>query len=112
MAERPRDSVIDLLRDLTAQIVRVTTQLTQTRISYYFQNERAELSLAANLPYVRQLATAAEHQEREPLVRQFGARLRMAIDELLREIGEYHLGMRADPDRILDALARDHLREV
>ena len=112
VAERPRDSVIDLLRDLTAQIVRVTTQLTQTRISYYFQNERAELSLAANLPYVRQLATAAEHQEHEPLVRQFGARLRMAIDELLREIGEYHLGMRADPDRILDALARDHLREV
>jgi len=55
-------------------------------------------------------AHAAERQPREALVRQHGMRLRIAVDDRLCDIGHHHLGVDDSPARILDALARDHLR--
>ncbi len=108
--ETPLDAVAGLLRDLTAQVVRVGIQLSQARITYYFQNEDPDLSLAANLPYLLDVAREAEQHGREPLLRHYGTRLRMAVEDLLKDIGTHHLGVDATPDRIIHALARDHLR--
>ena len=108
--EGPSESVGEILHDLTSQVVIVAAQLSQARITYYFQNEDPEHGLASTLPYVLALARSAEREGREPAIRQLATRLRMAVEDLLCDIGDAHLGVTASPDKVLDALARDHLR--
>ena len=90
--------------------MRVGTQLSQAHITYYFQNESASLALTAQLSYLRTLAQEAEKSDDEPLIRHYGVRLRVAIDDLLKDIVWQHLRMRdASPQKALDAIASDHL---
>ncbi len=57
------------------------------------------------------VARASETGAREPLVRYYGAALRMAVERFLDDLGERFLDLTgARPDAIIDALARDHLR--
>jgi hypothetical protein len=93
--------------------VRVTSDLAQAHITYYFQNEQQHLALDAQLPYVLALARAAEARTNDPLVAHYGARLRFAIEDLLAEVATHHLGVPgAPPEQVIDALARDHLLDA
>ena len=109
LSEAPHEAIPDLLRALTTQVVRVATDLAQAEITYYFQNEQTELSLGVQLPYILALARAAEANDRPPLVRHYGTRLRLAIETLLDDIGAHHLGLpEAPPERVIAALRADH----
>lgn len=110
LTDSPCEAVPDLLRHLTTQLIIVGTQLEQSEISYYFVNEAPELSLASQLPYVLALSRAAEEPSRPTLVRHYGTRLRRTVEMMLRHIAERHLKIPAEPpERVLDALAADHL---
>jgi hypothetical protein len=110
VADAPRDAVAALLRSLTEQTVKITSELAQLRVTYYFQDPSARLTLAAQLPYVGALAAAAESRPREPLIAHDGTSLRLAVEDLLADIGDQYLGLHgAPPERVLAALARDHL---
>jgi hypothetical protein len=109
-ADTPRDGVAEVLRSLAEQIIKASAQLAQLRVTYYFQNQSEELRLAAQLPYVLALARAAERHATEPLIRHHGTALRLAIENLLADIGRQYLHLHDAPaEAVLDALARDHL---
>jgi hypothetical protein len=111
VTETPQDAMASLLRSLTEHALRVQSDLEQTRVSYYFQNRTAEISLAAQLPFVLALARAAEHAHAAPAVRHHGMLLRRAVESLLRAIAQQFLDVdeHASPEEVLDALAKDHL---
>jgi hypothetical protein len=110
VVERPATVTAELLRSLTEQVLRVTSDLGQTRVTYYFQNRTPELSLARQIPHVLALADAARHASVEPALQHHGALLRQAVEGLLGEIGAQFLDLRdAPPERVLAALERDHL---
>jgi len=108
---RPRETAVALLRSLTEQVLRIGAELAQSRVTYYFQNSSRELALASQLPYVLELARAAERcGDTEPALRHHGTLLRMATESLLADVGRFFLDLRdAAPEQVLDALARDHL---
>ncbi len=109
----PPDLLAPLLLALTTQVVRVTSDLAQAHVTYYFQNEQQHLALGAQLPYVLALARAAEAREDEAVLAYHGARLRLSITDLLSEISVHHLGVsHAPPERIIEALARDHMLDA
>jgi hypothetical protein len=88
----------------------VGSELGQSRVSYYFQNQAPELSLARQLPYVLALARATEADGVAPAVRHHGALLRSAVEGMLDDLGAQFLSLRhAPPERVLEALAKDHL---
>jgi hypothetical protein len=108
--DTPGDVAAELLRSLTEQVLRITSDLAQARVTYYFQNRSQELALGVQLPYLLALARTAEGEGRAPAVRQHGALLRTALETLLGELGDQFLSLRDAPaDRVLEALARDHL---
>jgi hypothetical protein len=108
--ETPRDAVATLLESLSGDVARITSQLAQGRVTYYFQHDSPDLSLASTLRYVLDLARAAESRAGEPLLRHYGMALRLAVEALLAEIGEQFLAMKgAEPRAIIAALARDQL---
>jgi hypothetical protein len=110
VAEGPQEAIAELLRSLTEQVLRVGSELGQSRVSYYFQNRAPELSLAWQLPYVLALARAAQAAGVAPAIQHHGALLRSAAEGLLEDLGEQFLELRHSPaDRVLEALATDHL---
>lgn len=111
--EVPGEVVSEMLRSLTEQILRAGAELGQTRVSYYFQKRSEDLTLARQLPYVLALARAVESSGQEPALSGRGLLLRGAIEALLRVVAAQFLDVDPDepPDRIIEALARDHLLE-
>lgn len=110
--ELPHEAVTALMQSLSEQALRVNSQLSQTRVTYYFQNRSPELSLAIQLPYVLALARAAEAMPGpQNGIRRGGALLRGSVESLCEEIGTQFLDLPEDtpPDRVLKALAEDHL---
>ncbi|HKG91621.1 MAG TPA: potassium channel family protein [Gemmatimonadaceae bacterium] len=110
--ELPHEAVTELMRSLTEQVLRVNSQLSQTRVTYYFQNRSPELALAIQLPYVLSLARAAEAVPGpDGAIRSRGALLRGAVESLCEEIGTQFLDLPEDapPERVIEALAADHL---
>jgi hypothetical protein len=108
--ETPREAATDLLRSLTEQMTKISSDLAQARITYYLQNESPDLLLAGQLPYVLALARAAEQTDGEPLVRHQGSALRLALDDFLADVGQQYLNLRdASTDTIIRALQKDHL---
>lgn len=109
--EQPPDAVAEALRAFTEQLLRVGSQLQQSRVTYYFQDADTERNLACELPYVIDLADAAASAEDvAPAVRYQGRTLRLAIDDVLREIGSEFLEMEhAAPAEVLSKLRADQL---
>ncbi len=108
--EAPVETSADVLRTLTEQVIRIGSQLQQSRVTYYFQNEDPNVALAEQLPWALSYAHAAEERGTEPAIRRHGVLLRTAIEQLLTQIGAEFLGLPdAPPGRIIMALAEDHL---
>ena len=108
--DTPQEAVAELLRSLTEHMLRVGSDLSQSRVTYYFQNRRPGISLTSQVPYALALARAAESPEAAPAVRHRGRLLRHALESSLAEIGAEFLNLTdAEPEEILRALARDHM---
>jgi hypothetical protein len=114
VAEAPRDAVAAVLLSLSRDVLKVGVRLCQSHVTYYFHNDSPESTLAAQLPYVLDLARAAEESGPEPGIRHSGRMLRLATEETLSRLGVQFLGLpeHAPPATILRALARDHLLDV
>lgn len=85
-------------------------RLSQSRVTYYFQNDSPETTLAAQLPYVLTLARAARDAGPDAAIRHHGEVLERAADLLVRQIGNEFLDLRdTSAERILAALKEDHL---
>lgn len=108
--DTPQEAVAELLRSLAEQMLRVGSDLSQSRVTYYFQNRKPEISLTSQLPYVLALAHAAESMAVAPALRHRGALLRRAVESTLADLGTEFLDLHdAPPDVVLRALARDHM---
>lgn len=98
------------LRSLADKLLRIQSDLGQSRVTYYFQNPSREASLSWQLPWVLELARAAERLGMDPAVRHHGRLLALTTEAIVAEIGEQFLSLKgAPPEEILRALAEDHL---
>jgi hypothetical protein len=109
----PSDAIIGVLQSLTNQMLEITAELRQSRVTYYFQSDAIQASLTAQLPYVLRLAREAERAGASPGVQHHGCMLRISIDEFLDDVGAEFVDQKGcPPDEILAALARDHFLPV
>lgn len=100
----------EVLRTLSEQVIRIGSQLKQSRVTYYFQDQNPDVALAMQLPWVLAYARAAEERGSEPAIRRHGMLLRRAAEQLLAQLGAEFLDLRdAPPGRIITALAEDQL---
>jgi hypothetical protein len=109
-AETPPESVVEILRSLTEQMLRISAQLGQSRVTYYFQNDAADATLARQVPYLYAFASAAERDATVPAIRHRGRLLRTAVEQFLDDVGGQYLELpHAAPEAVMGALAEDHL---
>jgi hypothetical protein len=110
LGELAPDTCTQVLRSLMEQVLAVGASIRQSRVTYYFRNDSPEETLWWQLPYVLALGRAAEARGETPGVRYLGTTLRLAVEELLADVGQQYLAMRDAPaDAVLEAIARDHL---
>jgi hypothetical protein len=108
--EVPVTAFAEMLHSLTDQLRSIDARIQQSRITYYFQSQSRQASLVEQLPYVLALARAAASSGTNVTVAHYGQMLRTAIEELLAVIGEEFLDLKNAPaDRVIEALAADHL---
>jgi hypothetical protein len=110
LRQMPKEAASELLRSLAEQVLRVSAQIEQSRVTYYFQNESHEVALAWELPFLYELARTGESGHASDAVRYSGRMLRTAVEQLLQDIGTAYLDLpKGSPRQIVLALARDHL---
>lgn len=85
----------------------VEMDLLQYAESYYFREARADVSLAATLPYIEQLAEAGKRSA-SPEVQVVAATLGDGLDEVLRLLRDQYLGQVEGVEATLAAFAQDH----
>ena len=79
-------------------------------MTYYFQNEKPSLAVAARLPWMLALAAAAGDGSGAPAVRHHGGVLHAAVCDLLDFIGEQYLGLKDEPpETVMRRMAADQL---
>ena len=98
---------------MTRQVLHVGVRLSQSHVTYYFQGDSPESTLAVQLPWLLALARAGEAAE-SPGLRHHARMMRMAVEETLAGLATQFLGLPEDapPRTVLQALARDHLIDV
>jgi len=108
----PPEAVVEVLQSLTEQLLHLTVQLRQSRVTYYFQNDMPEATLTRQLPWALAMARAAASRDGPPAIQHHGKMLEAAISDLLRDIGKNFLGGKdGSPEELIRALAMDHLLE-
>ncbi|WP_430645009.1 potassium channel family protein [Agromyces sp. GXS1127] len=96
-----------LLDSLTADLAQCRVDLWQNAETFYFTEDEAVASLAAQLPYARHLARVARRSE-DRTVRNSGQMLEEAVDDYASVLGASFIGVVDDTDAILDEFARQH----
>jgi hypothetical protein len=110
LTDQPPEAVVELIRSLAEQALSVSARLQQATVTYYFQNPSEEAALATQLPYLLALARAAEARGPAPAIRHHGTMLRVALEQLLKDMGEQYVDLHDAPaERVIEAIARDHL---
>lgn len=102
-----RDARIRLLEDLAVELVRVRIDLVQHAESYYVADGRPDVSLAAGLDVVEQLAGRGSGSP-DPGLQQAAALLGAALADLARLIDQDFLHTGGPVDAVLRAYAADH----
>ncbi len=101
-----------LLKDLTAQLVSVQSDVVQFPITYYFHNTEEKFSLPLAMPYLVRLAEQGNGADYAPQVRRRAAMLGEAVEDFSTTIASGFLGMPpASAEEVLHAYARDHLHD-
>lgn len=96
-----------LLDSITADLAQARIDLWQNAESYYFTEDDAETSLAAQLPYALHLARLARRSP-DRTVRNSGHMLEAGIDDFARILRGRFFGSADDTDEILSEYARQH----
>ena len=101
-----------LLKDLTAQIVSVQSDVIQFPITYYFHNTEEKFSLPLAMVYLVHLAEQGKGADHAPQVRRRAAMLAEALGDFSETLGAGFLGMPSAPtEEVLRAYARDHFHD-
>ncbi len=95
------------LEAIRSELATIEMDLLQYAESYYFREASADVSLAAVLPYVAELAQAGRRSA-SPEVQVVAAALDDGLDELLRLLREQYFGDVGGADDTLRAFADDH----
>lgn len=98
---------VQQLEAVRGELAIVEMDLLQYAESYYFREARADVSLAATLPYVEQLAEAGKRSA-SPEVQVVAATLSDGLDEVLRLLRDQYLGQVEGVEATLAAFAHDH----
>jgi hypothetical protein len=111
--EAPESAVEAVMLSMTRQVLHVGVRLSQSHVTYYFQGDSPDSTLAVQLPWLLALARAAEGAD-SPGLRHHARMMRMAVEETLSGLGTQFLGLPEDapPRTVIQALARDHLIDV
>lgn len=111
--DAPEGATEAVLLSMTRQVLHVGVRLCQSHVTYYFHVDEPNATLAAQLPWLLELARAAENAE-APGLRHHGRMLNLAVRETLSRLGVQFLGLPKDapPRTVMDLLARDHLIDV
>ncbi|MGN6252535.1 MAG: ion channel [Marmoricola sp.] len=95
------------LEGVRAELAAIEMDLVQYAESYYFRDVRPEVSLAATLPHVADLAAAGTRSSAWE-VRQAGEMLASGLHDVLALLRRDHLGDVGDDAATLLAFAREH----
>jgi hypothetical protein len=91
----------ELIHEVSSRLVTVGVDLAQFPSAFYFETRERRLSLAHALP-VAAAVSAAARDDADPDVRAAGERCCVALEQLVRMIGEQFLKMPgAPPERVL-----------
>lgn len=96
-----------LLDSLTADLAQSRVDLWQNAETYYFTEDEAVASLAAQLPYARHLAQVARRSD-DRTVRNSGQMLEEAVDDYANVLRESFIGHAEDTEAVLMEFARQH----
>lgn len=107
LPEREPATASALLDSLTADLAQVRIDLWQSAESYYFSEDHAEASLAAQLPYALHLARLARRSP-DRTVRNSGHMFEAGIDDFARVLRGRFFRSEEDTDEILREYARQH----
>lgn len=95
------------LESVRGELATVEMDLRQYGESYYFREDRADISLAATLPYVAQLVEAGDRSA-SPEVQLAAETLGDGLNEVLQLLRDEYLSKVQGRDATLTALADDH----
>lgn len=95
------------LEGVRSELAAVEMDLVQYGESYYFRESDSDLSLAAAMPHIADLAAAGERAS-SPEVRNAAVMLGSGLEELLGLLRRGFLGEVGDQRATLTAFARDH----
>lgn len=98
---------VQQLEAVRLELATVEMDLLQYAESYYFRETRADVSLAATLPYVAELAQAGQRSA-SPEVQVVAAMLSDGLDEVLRLLRDQYLEQADGREATLDSFADDH----
>ncbi|MCA0143813.1 potassium channel family protein [Blastococcus sp. LR1] len=96
-----------LLHSLAGELVQVRVDLTQYSETYYFREGDPNASLPAKLPYLLQLARAAEESARDDL-RLAGRVVSEAVDDYAYLLGQQFVARDDSSPTVLARYAADH----
>jgi hypothetical protein len=100
----------EALRSLSEKLLRIHASLLQSRVTYYFQNQPQDSTLAGQLPWVLELGREAVRVGADEAVRHRGRFLCSALEALAADIGKQFLSLEgATTDELLRALQNDHM---
>jgi hypothetical protein len=112
LGEMGAEAAERLLKDLTAQLVSVQSDVVQFPITYYFHNTEEKFFLPLAMPYLVRLAEQGNAADHAPQVLRRAAMLGEAVEDFSTTIASGFLGMPPAPaEEILHAYARDHLHD-
>jgi hypothetical protein len=100
----------EALRSLADKLLRIHASLEQSRVTYYFQNQPEDSSIAGQLPWVLELGREAVRIGADETVCHHGRFLCSALDGLAADIGKQFLSLEgATTDELLRAIREDHM---
>ena len=106
------DALERIYAELTSRLVAVERDLVNFPISYYFAEADARFSLPAAAPYLLELGRRGTARDAPDRVRLRAHLLLTAVDDLGRTVAGFYGGRTDSSEDMLQAYARDHLRET
>lgn len=106
-------TVGQLFQELASRLAGVRNDLLQFKITYYFHGTDEHSALAAGLPYLAHLARKGQDKELPEEVQLGADMLQAALDDFASTLSSRFLLLyHPTTTKVLEAYARDHLRET
>lgn len=113
VGELEPDSAAAIYGDLTSRVITLKRDMVAFPIAYYFADTDERFALPAALPFMWNLALQGADPDVDKRARIRAVMLRDAIEDLAKTAAErFHGDPAQDTDELLDAYARDHMRDA